>query len=56
MENAVSALTTSVTGATLWGSFQGIVPILAVVIPVSLGLFFARKLIRGAGNNGKTKI
>lgn len=56
MENAITSLTTSVTGASLWASFAGVVPFLAVIIPVSLGLYFVRKLIRGAGNKGKTKI
>lgn len=56
MENAIGALTTTVTSASLWGAFQGVVPVLAVIVPVSLGLYFARKLIRGAANKGKTKI
>lgn len=56
MDNAISALTTNVTSASLWGSFQGIVPVLAVIIPVSLGFYFARKLIKGAGNKGQTRI
>lgn len=56
MNNAITALTTTVTSASLWGAFEGIVPILGVVVPVSLGLYFAKKLITGAGNKGKTKI
>lgn len=56
MNNAIGALTTSVTAGSLWGAFEGIVPVLAVIIPVSLGLYFARKLIKGAGNKGQTRI
>ena len=56
MENAITSLTTTVNSASLWGAFQGVVPVLAVIVPVSLGLYFARKLIRGAANKGKTKI
>lgn len=56
MDNAIGALTTSVNATTLWGAFEGVVPVLAVIVPVSLGLYFARKLIKGAGNKGKTRI
>lgn len=56
MENAISALTTSVTSASLWSSFQGVVPVLAIIIPFSLAMYFVRKLVKGAGNKGKTKI
>lgn len=56
MDNAITALTTSMTSASLWGAFEGIVPVLAVVVPVSLGLYFTKKLVRGAANKGKTKI
>ena len=56
MENAIGALTTSVNTTTLWGAFQGVVPVLAVVVPFSLAMYFARKLIKGAANKGKTKI
>lgn len=56
MENAISALTTSISTASLWSSFQGVVPVLAVIVPFSLAMYFARKLIKGAANKGKTKI
>lgn len=56
MENAITSLTTSVNASSLWGAFAGVVPVLAVIVPVSLGLYFTRKLIKGAGNKGKTKI
>lgn len=55
MQGAVNALTTSVTADTLWGAFTGVVPFLAIIIPVSLGLYFLRKMIKGAGNKGKVK-
>lgn len=56
MNTAITALTTDVTSASLWGAFEGVVPFLAVIIPVSLGLYFVRKLIKGAANKGKTRI
>lgn len=56
MENTISALTTTVNASSLWGAFAGVVPILGVIVPVSLGLYFTRKLIKGAANKGKTKI
>lgn len=56
MENAIGALTTTVTTASLWSAFQGVVPVLAIIVPFSLAMYFARKLIKGAANKGKTKI
>lgn len=56
MENAISTLTTSVSTASLWSCFQGVVPVLAVIVPFSLAMYFTRKIIRGAANKGKTKI
>lgn len=56
MENAIGALTTSVNSASLWGAFQGVVPVLAIIVPFSLAMYFTRKMIKGAGNKGKTKI
>lgn len=56
MENAVGALTTTVTTASLWSAFQGVVPVLGIIVPFSLAMYFARKIIKGAANRGKTKI
>ena len=56
MENAINTLTTSITTASLWGAFQGVVPVLAVIVPFSLAMYFVRKIIKGAANKGKTKI
>lgn len=56
MEGAVNALTSTVTSASLWSSFTGIVPFLAIIIPFSLAIYFVRRMIKGAANKGKTKI
>ena len=56
MENAISALTTNVSSTSLWGAFQGVVPVLAIIVPFSLAMYFTRKMIKGAANKGKTKI
>lgn len=56
METAINALTTTVTTASLWDSFKGVVPVLAIIVPFSLAMYFTRKLIKGAANKGKTKI
>ena len=56
MENAIGAFTSRVTTASFWGAFQGVVPVLAIIVVFSLAMYFARKIIRGLANKGKTKI
>lgn len=56
MENAITALTTTVSANSLWGAFAGIVPVLGVIVPVSLGLYFVRRLTNKSANTGKTKM
>ena len=55
MANAVNAISTAVTAESLWASFGALAPYLAVIIPVALGIYYFRKLLRGTGH-GKMKI
>lgn len=52
MDSVVSALTNSTTGltsATFFGTVADLVPFIVMIVPVSLGVYFLRKLIKGAG-------
>ena len=55
MENTITALSTTVNAASLWGVFNDCIPFLSVVVLVSLGFYFVRKMIKGVAN-GKAKI
>lgn len=55
MTNAITAITTAVTAESLWASFGNLAPFLAVIIPVALGMYFLRKLLKGSAK-GKTRI
>ena len=49
MANVVTAMTTSITPASLYGVIADVVPFLAVIIPVALGYYLFRKLAKGSG-------
>lgn len=52
MNAVISALTNSTTGltaATMFGVVADIVPFIVMIVPVALGVYFLRKLIKGAG-------
>lgn len=49
MKAVISALTTSLTADTFFSVITDIVPFLVVIIPVALGFYVLRKLIKGAG-------
>lgn len=58
MESVISALTNSTTGLTASTFFTvvaDLVPFIVMIVPVSLGVYFLRKLIRGSGK-AKVKI
>lgn len=54
MTDAITALTTGVTGAILWDTVENIVPVLIVVVPFALGLYFLRKVVKGV-SKGKAR-
>ena len=52
MSNVVSALTNSTTGlnaSTMFGVVADLVPFIVMIVPVALGVYFLRKLVKGAG-------
>ena len=51
MSSVISALTNSTTGlteATFFSTVAELVPFIVMIVPVALGVYFLRKLIRGA--------
>lgn len=52
MSSVISALTNSSTGltaTTMFGVVADLVPFIVMIVPVALGVYFLRKLIKGAG-------
>ena len=52
MTNVISALTNNSTGLTadtMFGVVADLVPFIVMIVPVALGVYFLRKLIKGAG-------
>lgn len=54
MSEVITALTTGITADTIFAVVADVMPFVIVMIPVSLGLYFLRKLVKGAGK-GKVK-
>lgn len=55
MTNAVSTLSTTVSADALWGVFAEAIPYVSVVVLVSLGFYFIRRMIKGV-SKGKAKM
>ena len=58
MQGVVSALTdtsTGLTSASFFTLITDLVPFIVLMVPVALGLYFLRKMIKGAGK-GKVRI
>lgn len=52
MSGVIDALTNSTTGLTasnMFGVVTDVIPFVVLLIPISLGVYFLRKLIKGAG-------
>jgi hypothetical protein len=49
MDAVITALTTGLTPTVFFNVVADLVPFLLVIIPVALGVYFLRKLIKGAG-------
>lgn len=54
MDAVINALSTGITSEVLFGTVADLMPFVIVMVPFSLGLYFLRKLIKGAGH-GKVK-
>ena len=55
MANAINTLQTTVSSDALWGVFNTAIPYIGVVVLVSLGFYFIRRMIKGV-SKGKTKM
>lgn len=58
MANVINALTAAETGLTeakLFSVIAELVPFLVLIIPIALGLYFLRKLIKGS-SKGKVRM
>lgn len=58
MSNVINALTSAETGLTeakLFAVVGELVPYLVMIVPVALGIYFFRKLIKGTGK-GKVRM
>lgn len=49
MDAFITALTgtNGITEASLWGVMSSLIPYLVIIVPVALGFYFIRKLIKG---------
>lgn len=54
MEAVITALTTTLTADKFFTIVAQVIPFVVIMVPVALGLYFLRKLIKGAGK-GKVK-
>lgn len=49
MDAVITALTTGLTADTFFTVVADLMPLVIVLVPVALGVYFLRKLIKGAG-------
>lgn len=49
MAGIISQLTSGVTAQTIFGVINDIMPWIVILIPISLGLYELRKVLKGAG-------
>lgn len=49
MEAVITALTTALTPTVFYSQIASLVPLIVVLVPVALGIYFLRKLVKGAG-------
>lgn len=54
MNTVVTSLTTALTPTVFYGMIDDLVPLIIVLVPIALGLYFLRKLIKGA-SKGKVR-
>lgn len=54
MDAVVSALTAGLTPTVFYAQITSLVPLLIVLVPIALGLYFLRKVVKGSAK-GKVK-
>lgn len=48
MDAVVSALTTGITAETIFAVVADVMPFVITMVPIALGVYFLRKLIKGS--------
>lgn len=54
MGEVITGLTSGITAETIFAVVADLVPFIIVMVPVALGLYFLRKLVKGSGK-GKVR-
>jgi len=54
LDDVITALVAAIPLSTFWGTITSLIPWLAVIFVVSLGLYFLRRGVKGA-SKGKVK-
>lgn len=54
MEAVITALSSALSVDTFFGVVAKVIPFLGIMVPVALGIYFLRKLVKGAGK-GKVR-
>ena len=49
MSEVITALTSGITAETIFAVVADIVPFIVTMVPIALGVYFLRKLVKGAG-------
>lgn len=49
MEAVISALTSGLTPTVFFDVVADLVPFIVLIVPIALGVYFLRKLVKGAG-------
>lgn len=49
MEAVITKLTTGITADTIFAVVADVIPFVVTMVPIALGIYFLRKLIKGAG-------
>lgn len=49
MTEVITALTNGITAETIFAVVADIVPFIVTMVPIALGVYFLRKLVKGAG-------
>lgn len=50
MGEVITALQSAVTAETIFAVVADIIPFVGTMVPIALGVYFLRKLVRGAGH------
>lgn len=54
MEAVITKLTTGITSTTIFGVVADVMPFVITLVPIALGLYFLRKLVKGSAK-GKVR-